>query len=623
MQNISKKSIPWYGYLIIVLIYLSPVFSFKPLAAFFNMFTNEEYSVFLANPIFIALNLIILGCAIVSCIFLKKIAEFYDESEESISKTNRLFKLYTYLNLIIPVIYSILQGFLICLVIGITGDTPISFGTQSPYICIMLFSVAVVLEFSVLFYVLFIRVIEPKLSFIPFSKQEITLNIMERNLLTVVFALVGSLLFIIVVTIIPYNIHSGRTTIISKIIPVAVYALIYFVIIEYILASDVKKCINQIGDLANAYSNKNYTLEDKEATNRSELGVIIQDMNNLKKIMAMVLSDINISTRRTVRQSDDLVANMDTTKNNVTSITTAISNVKQEMENQIAGIHESNASIEQIMGNIRSLNSAIETQAAGVTQSSAAVEEMVSNIQSVTSILEMNGQSVTQLAEASDKGREQVSAAVKTAETVLQQSAGILQASSVIQTIASQTNLLAMNAAIESAHAGEAGKGFAVVAEEIRKLAEQSGAQSKVIDENLKGLSESIGHITKDIKQVQNAFSSIYELSQAVKNQESVISNAMEEQNTGNQQILEAMHAISASTAEVKNGSAEMIVGGEQILREMQNLSEVTKIISENMNQISDFSRQISDAVAITTLSTQGTKNSLGKLSVEIEEFKI
>ena len=346
-------------------------------------------------------------------------------------------------------------------------------------------------------------------------------------------------------------------------------------------------------------------------------------MNAFKNQAGDILREIEVSTKKTSDQSDDLVHNMDLTKDNVANIVESLSSMKEEIENQSAGVEESNSSIEQIMGNIRSLNNSIEAQAAGVTQSSAAVEEMVANIASVTQILEKNNQVVNALTSASDKGQQQVKAAVKTADSVLQQSEGILQASSIIQNIASRTNLLAMNAAIESAHAGEAGKGFAVVAEEIRKLAEQSGDQSKAIDENLRSLSEAIAGITTDINLVQTAFENIYELSQKVREQETVIANAMEEQNSGNQQVLEAMRAISDSTSEVKNGSAEMLVGGEQILKEMKNLSEVTRVISDNMNQINDFSQQISDAVTVTTASTNSTQENLKGLMKELDMLKL
>ena len=83
------------------------------------------------------------------------------------------------------------------------------------------------------------------------------------------------------------------------------------------------------------------------------------------------------------------------------------------------------------------------------------------------------------------------------------------------------------------------------------------------------------------------------------------------------------MHAINDSTTEVKNGSAEMLIGGEQILKEMQNLTEVTRIISETMNQINDFSMHISDAVAVTTASTNSTKQSVTGLLTELDSFKL
>ena len=97
----------------------------------------------------------------------------------------------------------------------------------------------------------------------------------------------------------------------------------------------------------------------------------------------------------------------------------------------------------------------------------------------------------------------------------------------------------------------------------------------------------------------------------------------MDEQTAGNQQVLEAMRAISDTTVEVKNGSSEMLVGGEQILKEMRNLSEVTRVISDNMNQINEFSQQISDAITVTTASTNSTQENLQGLMKELNSFKL
>ena len=478
------------------------------------------------------------------------------------------------------------------------------------------------LDVGLLFYILQIRIIEGHLASVPFEKKGMTLNIIQRNVLTLTFSLLGCL-FLILVTLNPKNLDDGPIALYERLMPIVLYCLLYFAVASFLLTDDIKQCLRQIATVTTALSEKDYTVEDKLPTNRSELGIIVQGINAFKQSAAAILQQIDTSTKKTSSQSDDLVHNMDLTKDNVASIVESLTSIKQEIENQSAGVEESNSAIEQIMGNIRSLNSSIEAQAAGVTQSSAAVEEMVANIASVTQILEKNNQAVNALTSAADKGQQQVKAAVKTAESVLQQSEGILQASSIIQNIASRTNLLAMNAAIESAHAGEAGKGFAVVAEEIRKLAEQSGEQSKSIDENLRSLSEAIGGISTDINLVQTAFENIYELSKKVREQETVIANAMEEQNSGNQQVLEAMREISDSSTEVKNGSAEMLVGGEQILKEMKNLSDITTVIADNMNQINDFSQQISDAITVTTASTNSTQENLQGLMKDLSTFKL
>ena len=621
-KNNNSIKVPWYGYVMLFLVYASPFILVTPVALLTNLFSLTEFGIIFGSPLVNISILVILGAGIAMTLRYRNVIRKYDGTPEGAAKFNKHLKLIDLFNILIPVSSMIIIGEIISATLKSNGIKLSAFQDRSPDMFIMMMFLGTLFDMGLLFYILHIRTFEPKLHQIPFNNKEIPLNILQRNVLTLTFAVLG-VIFLIIITLNPSNLSAGSTVVYKKITPIILYSIVYFAVCVFLLTDDIKQCLKQIAGLTAALSQKDYTVNDSKTSHRSELGIIISGINAFKNQAGDILREIEVSTKRTSNQSDDLVHNMDLTKDNVANIVESLSSMKKEIENQSAGVEESNSSIEQIMGNIRSLNAAIEAQAAGVTQSSAAVEEMVANIASVTQILDKNNQVVNALTDAAEKGQQQVKTAVKTADSVLQQSAGILQASSIIQNIASRTNLLAMNAAIESAHAGEAGKGFAVVAEEIRKLAEQSGDQSKAIDENLRSLSDAIAGITTDINLVQTAFENIYQLSQKVREQESVIANAMDEQNSGNQQVLEAMHAISDSTSEVKDGSAEMLVGGEQILKEMRNLSEVTSVISDNMSQISSFSQQISDAVAITTASTNSTQENLQSLMKELSMFKL
>lgn len=621
MEN--KNPIPWFGYMMIAMIFIAPPIMITPFALITKLMTPFEYLNVLTSVHTLLVTAIIFATGIIFAFVQKKNVCSYDGTEESAAKINKKLKLIGTLIIVTAVFYSFILAGSITAAISTKGIELQSMNGSSPVLIIYLFTFGVFLDIALLCYVIQVRTTEPYLYHIPFTKDQISMDITQRNLLTLIFALTATLCLILSIVLQPATIAAGQKAIIREVLPIIIFAVLLFFVIESLLVGDIKSCLTAITNLTHAMTDKDFSIPDEAAKNRSELGVIVQEANSLKNQTRLVMRNMNQSARTTVKQSDDMVKNMDYTKENVGSITEAISSIKAEIENQVAGVEESNSAVEQIMGNIRSLNNAIEAQSAGVTQSSSAVEEMVANVASVTQILEKNTQSVMELSEASELGQKSVKTAVAAADAILEQSAGILQASGIIQTIATRTNLLAMNAAIESAHAGEAGKGFAVVAEEIRKLAEQSGEQSKMIDENLHNLSDGISKIAEDIKVVEESFSTIYELSGAVKSQESVISNAMTEQNTGNQQVLMAMRAISDSTLEVKNGSAEMLVGGEQIMKEMHNLQEVTANISDNMQQITNFSNQISDAVQITTASTNNTQQSLTKIMNDLDEFKL
>ena len=616
--NLKKSS-----YVFLFLIMTAPVIFFIPVSLVIGLFTLEEVFTNLFNPILIAFYLVQFLVAAAMPLLLKLKLEKYDGTPDSIKKFNKFAKAFFNNLIIFAIVFAIIGGFLIYFTMNSSGNGLASFEDSVSLVVLVLFSFSLTCDFALPSYIFAIRSVEPQLYTIPYTSQEIIMGILKRNVLTVVFAVIGCIGLILSLVLQPLVVSEGVGAITKKLIPIIIFTICYITLVMYCLVGDIQGVIKDIRVFTRNLAKKNYAFEDLASRHRSELGVIIRDMNNIKSETSKVLSNIVGSAKSTMKQTDDLVANMELTQRNVKSIASSIVSVKEAIENQSAGVHESNASAEQIMQNIRELNNAIESQATGVTQSSAAVEEMVANIVSVSEILEKNQVVVNELSDASEKGQRTVKTAVDTADSVLQQSAGILQASSIIQSIASRTNLLAMNAAIESAHAGEAGKGFAVVAEEIRKLAEQTSNQSKSIDDSLKALSESISNITTDIKQVQAVFAAIYDLSSKVKNQESVIANAMEEQNAGNQQILEAMHSITESTSIVRNGSAEMMIGGERIVNEMKQLSGDTRNISDSMSEINSYVTQISDAVAITSGSTTQTQTSLKKLLDDLNHFSV
>ena len=623
MAENKNVKIEWYLYLALVLIYVSSYIFAIPFSVLLGILTfDEAVLIFIKSPVFVII-LFALFLGIIMAIIQGKTVQSYDGVPAHSEAVAKKLKLISMVNIVLPISIGFINGIVAGVYVNAKGIQLTHFHGENPSLSLLLFTEGTLFEVALFFYVVHIRHWEVRMSHIPFNKKSMTLDLRQRNILTLIFALIGVLAVTTSIILVPENLSNGSASLMKKLAPNMIYSVVYFLIVEALLIEDIILCLKQITGITSSLTKKNYTVEDKAPNHRSELGLIIQELNRMKRNMTVVLKDINASTENTVTQSEEMVANMDNTKQNVNDIIQALDKMQNEIGNQSNEVQESSAAITQILANIKSLNSAVENQASCVTESSAAIEEMVGNIASVNSVLAKNNELVSELSHASEKGQQTVQTAVTASDEVLQRSEGILQASNVIQSIASRTNLLAMNAAIESAHAGEAGKGFAVVADEIRKLAEQSSGQSKAIEESLTSLSQAIGTISDDIRQVQEVFADIYDLSAKVKNQEDVIAGAMEEQNAGNKQILEAMQEITETTSIVKSGSEEMLTSGEQIVEKVSSLTDITGRINDGMNNISQRSQSISEAVEVTTESTNATKENVEKLQIELKEFKL
>ncbi|HNZ27891.1 MAG TPA: methyl-accepting chemotaxis protein, partial [Spirochaetota bacterium] len=79
---------------------------------------------------------------------------------------------------------------------------------------------------------------------------------------------------------------------------------------------------------------------------------------------------------------------------------------------------------------------------------------------------------------------------------------------------------------------------------------------------------------------------------------------------------------INEITAEVKYGSEDMLRGGDQVALEMHRLDDLTRAITDSMNEMASGAEQVNQAVQEVNEITRRNKEGIDRLSREIGKFK-
>ncbi len=101
------------------------------------------------------------------------------------------------------------------------------------------------------------------------------------------------------------------------------------------------------------------------------------------------------------------------------------------------------------------------------------------------------------------------------------------------------------------------------------------------------------------------------------------LTEAMKEQENGSREVLSAIRDINSVTMEVQTGSEEMIKGSEGVAREMHKLDDLTRIITDSMNEMASGAAEINKAVQEVNTLTQKNKYNIDNLTAEVRKFKI
>ena len=97
----------------------------------------------------------------------------------------------------------------------------------------------------------------------------------------------------------------------------------------------------------------------------------------------------------------------------------------------------------------------------------------------------------------------------------------------------------------------------------------------------------------------------------------------MREQENGSKEVLTAIKNINTVTMEVQAGSEEMLKGGEGVAAEMRKLDDLTRIITDSMNEMATGAVQINNAVQEVNEITQKNKQNIEALVAEVNKFKV
>lgn len=378
---------------------------------------------------------------------------------------------------------------------------------------------------------------------------------------------------------------------------IAGVSIVVSVILSRVFCYKIGHAITYVTSALNQLADLNLTVQEKEAkfeqkfTKKDQIGIMVTSLSSLRSHLVNIIPKLKIESKDTLNFSKHLTESVKQSSNAMEAISVIMDQVADGSEKQV---QEAEFGVERL----NSLATMIEE--------SIVQTRDVNDYLSRTSIQnEKNMQHMKNLSDKFKITQKNTGEVGDNIHLLSKKSQDIGNIVTTIKSIADQTNLLALNATIEAARAGEHGKGFVVVAEEIKNLSEETTEATNEIahiiqeicdkiEETEQGMQEGEAALSESSFAMEETSTSFTTIAQDIKNMVSVTKELIHnitQINTDKEEVIRAMDHILEASKENGHNVDEILPSIEQeqaVLKEMKEISSKLKVLSENLDTISE-----------------------------------
>lgn len=329
------------------------------------------------------------------------------------------------------------------------------------------------------------------------------------------------------------------------------------------------------------------------------LNNILRPLNTLTNSITRIEHESDLTARVSINNKTEIAQTADAINGMLSKFQTSLHQVSDVVLQLSATSQQTSAITEQTTAAVKDQSDKAQLLATASHQMSQSIRDVASNaISASESTVDINSRTQQGLEAMQDTIEEintlskNVGNAGEVIAQVEQNSEEIGSILDVIQGIAEQTNLLALNAAIEAARAGEQGRGFAVVADEVRNLASKTQSSTEEINQMILKLQTDSREAVSVMEQSQNTASSATDKAKVtsdillginsaihdINEQNSLIASSTEEQSAVTDDIYQNVNQISEMTKQTN-------IGAEQTKEASLNLNQLAHQLKDLIKQ--------------------------------------